>query len=127
MQRSEKAVGNTITFSSGTIGALASLTSSVVDKGDAFQSLENIMIALTFNAAAANGATVEIFPVAILPDGTFLTATYPSVTASIRKVNNAQAFSLIANVSFQRFVVKITNDDAAQSITLMTASYSRAY
>jgi len=108
-----------IVFSTDEIQATASLTSNTIDQGDA--SAIVLTSLLTFHAAATAGATVEIFQVN--PEGEV--DTYASFTYSIPYVSGAQVYSEKIEIGSQKFKVKITNDDAAENITAMTAGYIR--
>ena|SRR3990172_4470261 len=108
-----------VVFSAAEIQETASLTSDTIDQGDAVAIVLTSL--LTFNVAATAGATVEIFQVN--PEGEV--DTYASFTYSIPYVSGAQVHTEKIEIGSQKFKVKITNDDAAEDITAMTAGYIR--
>lgn len=109
-------------FASQTINASASVTSGVIDFGNARWAV--ITFLATFNAAATNGATINIYPNDPVPTSdTRQLATYSSESYSIPYASGAQVHSVKIEVPSQQVKIKFTNEDSGQTVTLMSASF----
>lgn len=95
--------------------------SNVIDVGeDVFGVVFTFL--LTFNVNAVNGATIRVY--AVDPEGNV--SDSPNALYSIIKVTGARKdMSTLLPLGHQRFKVEITNDDVAQNITVMSATYVR--